>query len=278
VILIKDPIALEGLIKLKKEQNLTIGFVPTMGALHLGHISLIEEAKANTNFVVCSIFVNPTQFNNPEDLANYPRTLEADLLQLTAVGCDVLFHPEVSQIYQSQEYKLSAADYGNFIHVLEGEKRPGHFDGVIIILTKLFKIVHPDQVYFGQKDYQQCMVVKTLIARDFPFIIFNRCAIVRESDGLAMSSRNTRLTKEERAIAPEIFKTLQYLSQHWHALTWKDSLNEAKNRLSNLPFELEYLEVCEPNSLEVIQTFSKDAIALVAVNLGSTRLIDNHIL
>jgi pantoate--beta-alanine ligase len=278
VILINDPIALEGLINAKKAQNLSIGFVPTMGALHLGHISLIEEAKANTDFVVCSIFVNPTQFNNPDDLANYPRTLEADLLLLTAVGCDVLFHPEVSKIYQSQELKLSAADYGNFIHVLEGAKRPGHFDGVITILTKLFKMVHPNQVYFGQKDYQQCMVVETLIARDFPNIKFNRCAIVREADGLAMSSRNARLTKEERAIAPQIFKTLQSLSQQWQALTWEAALNEARNSLSNLPFELEYLEVCDPNTLDTLQDYSAYAVVLVAVNLGSTRLIDNHIL
>jgi pantoate--beta-alanine ligase len=278
VILIKDPVALEGLIKAKKAQNLAIGFVPTMGALHLGHISLIEEAKANTDFVVCSIFVNPTQFNSPTDLANYPRTLEADLLLLAAVGCDVLFHPEVSQIYQSKELKLSATDYGNFIHVLEGAKRPGHFDGVITILTKLFKITLPNQVYFGQKDYQQCMVVQTLIARDFPSIKFNRCAIVREADGLALSSRNVRLTREERAIAPQIFKTLQYLSQQWQKLTWEAALNEARSSLSKLPFELEYLEVCDPNTLETLQDYSANAVVLVAVNLGSTRLIDNHIL
>lgn len=278
MILIKDPVALEGLIKAKKEQNLTIGFVPTMGALHPGHISLIEEAKINTDFVVCSIFVNPTQFNNPADLANYPRTLEADLMLLIEVGCDLVFHPEVSQIYQPQELKLSAADYGKFIHVLEGAKRPGHFDGVITILTKLFGYVKPDQVYFGQKDYQQCMVVETLIARDFPSIKFNRCPIVREADGLAMSSRNARLTKEERDIAPEIFKTIQYLSKNWQLATWHEALIEARRRLSNLPFELEYLEVCEPNSLEVLQDYSPNALVLVAVNLGSTRLIDNHIL
>lgn len=278
MILFKEARALKAHLSDKKAQDIRIGFVPTMGALHQGHISLIEQAKANSDYVVASIFVNPTQFNNTADLLNYPKTIDKDISMLLEAGCDALYHPEVSDLYQANEPKLSAADYGTFIHVLEGAKRPGHFDGVVTILTKLFDWVQPDIVFFGQKDYQQCLVVKTLIKRKFQAIQFVACPIIRESDGLAMSSRNIRLSAEERAQAPRIYKALENLKQNWNAGNWNQALVQLRQELDQTPFELEYLEVCDPETLEPLMEFSRDAIALIALQLGHTRLIDNHIL
>ena len=278
MILFKQPEALKQFLSSQKAQNVSIGFVPTMGALHQGHLSLIAEAKLSCDLVVSSIFVNPTQFNNPKDLETYPRTIQSDIIKLMSSGCDVLFHPEETAMYAQGEEKLSSKDYGYFIDVLEGSSRPGHFDGVITILTKLFNMVDPNQVYFGQKDYQQCMVVETLIQRHFPAIIFNRCAIVREEDGLAMSSRNTRLSVEERKKAPEIYSALQLVQTEWTQDGWELAMEKAKGVLSKAPFELEYLEVCKTDTLEPLTSFQKPVVVLVAVNLGKTRLLDNLII
>jgi pantoate--beta-alanine ligase len=275
VILIKKSSDLLSHISELKKANRIIGFVPTMGALHDGHLSLIELAKQKCDIVVCSIFVNPTQFNQASDLASYPRTLENDIRLLLSKSCDILFHPEIDEVYGNLLEKESSEDYGSFIHVLEGASRPGHFDGVVTVLRKLFLLVQPNQVYFGQKDYQQCLVVKTLIQRSFQDIVFNLCPIAREKDGLAMSSRNVRLNQSEREVAPKIFESLQLVAQNWTITNWELGLNQAQVNLQKPPFQFEYLCACDPMSLDSLTHFQSNAIILVAVQLGSTRLIDN---
>ena len=275
MILIKKSSDLLSHISELKEANRIIGFVPTMGALHDGHLSLIESAKQKCDIVVCSIFVNPTQFNQASDLASYPRTLENDIRLLLSKSCDILFHPEIDEVYGNLLEKESSEDYGSFIHVLEGASRPGHFDGVVTVLRKLFLLVQPNQVYFGQKDYQQCLVVKTLIQRSFQDIVFNLCPITREIDGLAMSSRNVRLNQSEREVAPKIFESLQLVAQNWTITNWELGLNQAQVNLQKPPFQLEYLCACDPITLDSLRHFQSNAIILVAVQLGSTRLIDN---
>lgn len=270
---------LQSHLEVKRRQNMRIGFVPTMGALHAGHLSLIEAAKEKCDIVACSIFVNPTQFNNLHDLEHYPRNIENDVRLLVQAGCDILFHPTIKEMYGSGMHKDSAANFGPYINMLEGAHRPGHFDGVITIVKRLFEIIMPDEVFFGQKDYQQCLVIITLIERNFPKMIFNLCAIIREADGLAMSSRNVRLNKEERDAATLLVQALNHIKENWKAETWETSVDEAKKMIvNNKLLQLEYLCVAEPNFLSELSTFNKNAIALIAVHCGSTRLIDNLLL
>jgi pantoate--beta-alanine ligase len=249
-----------------------------MGALHAGHISLVKFAKEKCDLVVCSIFVNPTQFNQASDLATYPRTIEEDMKLLLEESCDVVFHPGVEDIYGSDFQKDSSDDYGDFVHVLEGHSRPGHFDGVVTILRKFFSIVCPHEVFFGQKDYQQCLVVKELIGRNFPQIKFNLCPIAREQDGLAMSSRNVRLTDEERKLAPMIHQSLQLIEQNWTPENWEKGIKQAEEFLDGSSFIIEYISVCHESSLKKMVRFEPNAVALIAVRLGKTRLIDNILL
>ncbi len=270
---------LQSHLKGKRRQNMRIGFVPTMGALHAGHLSLVEAAKQKCDIVACSIFVNPTQFNNIIDLEHYPRNIENDIRLLVQAGCDILFHPGITEIYSSGIQKDSAADYGTYINVLEGAHRPGHFDGVITIVKRLFEIVGPDEVFFGQKDYQQCLVIKTLIERNFPEMVFNRCAIIREADGLAMSSRNVRLNEEERKAATLLIQALKHIKANWKTETWKSAISEAKKMIANNKLlQLEYLCVAEPDNLTELSSFNINAIALIAAHCGQTRLIDNLLL
>ena len=271
--------SLKGVLGSQNLQNSKIGFVPTMGALHEGHLSLIRKAKEENDFVVCSIFVNPTQFNNPNDLKAYPRTLETDMKLLAEQDCDLLFFPSVQEMYPDSLKKESAEDYGNFIHVLEGKHRPGHFDGVVTIVNKLFDLVQPNHVYFGQKDYQQCLVVKELIKRNHPTIYFHQCEVVRENDGLAMSSRNIRLNEQERKAALVLSKALFHLQQSWNENHWMDEKQKSIQMIQQEPLlELEYFEVADRFSLQTLDKFQKEAVCLVAANCGSTRLIDNVLL
>jgi pantoate--beta-alanine ligase len=271
--------SLQGVLASQNLQNSSIGFVPTMGALHDGHLSLIRKAKLENDFVVCSIFVNPTQFNNSSDLKAYPRTIEADMKLLASENCDLLFFPAVEEMYPNSLKKESADDYGHFIHVLEGKHRPGHFDGVVTIVNKLFSLVNPNQVYFGQKDYQQCLVVKELIRRNHPQIIFHQCEVVREADGLAMSSRNVRLSESGRISALKLSKALFHLQQNWKSNSWKLEHQKAIEMiLADGRLELEYFEIADKNTLEKLSDFSHDAVCLVAANCGATRLIDNVLL
>jgi pantoate--beta-alanine ligase len=261
-----------------KGKNMQIGFVPTMGALHAGHLSLLKMAKEKCDIVVCSIFVNPTQFNLVSDLETYPRPIDNDIRLLVHNQCDILFNPNVDEIYGGNFLKDSSDDYGLFISVLEGAKRPGHFDGVITVVKKLFNLVQPNEVFFGQKDYQQCLVIKTLINRDFPTINFNLCPISREFDGLAMSSRNVRLNPMERVQANRLYTALKLVYDNWLPEKWESAVKDAGEMLSLSPFKLEYFEICELETLVKMENYKDRAIVLVALQIGNTRLIDNMIL
>ncbi|AUD07171.1 pantoate--beta-alanine ligase [Spirosoma pollinicola] len=255
----------------------TIGLVPTMGALHEGHITLIETARRENDVVVSSIFVNPTQFNNPDDLARYPRTLEEDCEKLEAAGCDVVFAPSVSEMYP--ETPLLRMNFGELETVMEGAFRPGHFNGVGIVVAKLFNIVQADRAYFGQKDLQQVAVIRRLV-RDLSFPVeLIRCPTVRERDGLAMSSRNRNLTEVERKQATTLFKALTLAHE---LLTEGLDVEQAKAAVTGLfadnpHFRLEYVDVVNANTLQVASEVlapGQTAICLAA-HLGKVRLIDN---
>lgn len=258
-------------------ENKTIGLIPTMGALHEGHISLIETARNQNDSTVCSIFVNPTQFNNPEDLAKYPRTLEDDCKMLEKAGCSVVFAPTVEEMYP--EPTMLTMDFGLLETVMEGASRPGHFNGVGIVVSKLFNIVQPDKAYFGQKDLQQVTVVKRLVA-DLSFNLeLVVCPTVRETDGLAMSSRNRRLNKEEKAHAPIIYKIL--LDAKERILSGGD-IEEIKKSVQSeflalAGFELDYFEVVNIRTLQPIHTLGTvgTTALCIATFLGPVRLIDN---
>lgn len=258
-------------------QGETVGFVPTMGALHRGHLDLVAKAKSENTLTICSIFVNPTQFNNPEDLVNYPRTLEADCRLLESVGCDAVFIPSVEEMYPSPpDLRLH---FGTLETVMEGAFRPGHFNGVGLVVSKLFNLVQPDQAYFGQKDLQQTAVIKSLV-RNLGFPITLRiCPTVRETDGLAMSSRNARLTPAERLLAPAIYRILvECREKLLSGASVPEALDSAKARLGEIPeFTTEYLELVEASSLSslsLLETTGNNALC-VAVFLGKVRLIDN---
>ncbi len=262
--------------RLKNETG-RLGFVPTMGALHDGHLELVRQAKSENIVVVCSIFVNPAQFNNPEDLERYPRTLEKDSELLRSVGCDVLFVPSVKEMYPSPlDLRI---DFGTLETVMEGAFRPGHFNGVGIVVSKLFNIVQPDRAYFGQKDLQQTAIIKSLI-RNLSYPIGLRiCPTVREPDGLAMSSRNVRLTPDERKLAPEIYRILcECRSSLLGGKPVKEALEEAVKKFERLPaFRIEYLELADATSLApagTLQAEGNNALC-IAVHLGNVRLIDN---
>lgn len=257
----------------------SVGIVPTMGALHNGHLSLIEASKKQNKLTVCSIFVNPTQFNNAQDLAVYPRTLEADCQMLESAGCDAVFAPSVEEMYpQLPNLKF---DFGDLERVMEGQFRPGHFNGVGIVVSKLFNIVQPNNAYFGQKDLQQCAVINRLV-KDLSFsLTLNICPTQRESDGLAMSSRNRNLSIEQRNLAPEIYKSLQ---QACDLLRNKKSGEEAKQFVTEYlskigGIDLEYFEISDFETLQPINQLLEGKTALcIAAFMGKTRLIDNVII
>ncbi len=249
-----------------------------MGALHSGHISLVDAAVKKCDIVVCSIFVNPTQFNNATDLATYPKTIANDLKLLANAGCHAVYLPDVNDIYNTPPIQYNLSVYGCITEVLESEKRPGHFNGVIDVVTRLFNIVKPDQVFFGQKDYQQCMVVKKLIELNKWPIQFNMCKSVREADGLAMSSRNVRLSPTERKSALALYNTLYFINSQWPGKP-QEIIQLALNYISQYhQVTVEYIAICNPQTLEALQHPQPNAVALIAAQVGSTRLIDNMIL
>ena len=259
-----------------KEAGLSIGFVPTMGALHEGHLSLIRQAHKENEVVVCSIFVNPVQFNNPSDLEKYPRTMEADLDLLEKEGCDLVFAPDVDEMYPEQV--TEKYDFGNLELVLEGKFRPGHFNGVGIVVSRLFDIIMPDNAYFGEKDYQQILIIKQLVKNTKSAVNVIPCPIIRESDGLAMSSRNKRLTEEQRGVAPFIFKILTEAQQLSQTMSPEDLVKWGENVFNNQPeFKLDYFQISDNKSLMPIlaKDNNKSARLLVAAYLGEIRLIDN---
>lgn len=273
-------------------QNSTlIGFVPTMGALHKGHISLIERAKRECTVVVSSIFVNPTQFNDLNDLKNYPRHLEEDCVLLEKAGCNALFAPEIEEMYSSDELLLKknkiedknwtegkAINFGKLETVMEGASRPGHFNGVAQVVSKLFRIVQPNKAYFGQKDYQQLAIIRSMVRQlKMPIEIIG-CPIVREKNGLAMSSRNERLSTSERAAASIISETLFEIKQLHTSKTVNELKEIAKKSIAKEPkVHLEYFEIADAETLQPISEFlsAKAAVAFIAAKVGLVRLIDN---
>ena len=259
-----------------RSQGKTVGFVPTMGALHKGHASLMELSVSENNITVVSIFVNPTQFNDKNDLINYPRTWEADVNLCESLGVQMIFAPEVNEMYQGNE-KLDF-DLGYLNTVMEGQHRPGHFDGVAQIVHKLFDVVRPNKAYFGLKDFQQLAVIKKL-NRDFNFPIeIIECPIIREADGLAMSSRNVRLTESERLLAPSIYKILSESKRKMNLMNVTEAKNWVWSELSKISaFEPEYFEIVDGTELKPSESWSHKfgVYGCVALKLGKVRLIDN---
>ena len=259
----------------QRDKGLTIGFVPTMGALHPGHISLVERARLENDIVLCSIFVNPIQFNNPDDLKKYPRTLESDLEMLKAAGCDVVFIPSVEEMYPEEVIK--SYDFGKLADVMEGAFRPGHFNGVAIVVKKLFDIALPHRSYFGEKDFQQLQIIKALVEIENMDIEIVPCAISREADGLARSSRNERLTPEMRETSPFIY---QMLKQAKSMATTK-SAEEIKafieiNFEAHALLKLEYFSIASGADLQPVSgKISEGDMGFIAVFAGNIRLIDN---
>ncbi len=271
----------------KRKDGKKIGFVPTMGALHLGHISLVKQAKQQNEVVVASIFVNPTQFNNKEDLAKYPITIEKDSEMLQKADCDVLFLPSVNEMYPKGFSITNKIDFGFMAETLEGEFRPGHFDGMAQIVEKLLLAVAPDALYMGSKDFQQALIVGEMIKVRKLKTKLIKCPTKRETDGLAMSSRNIRLDKEARVVAVELNKTLFYLKRKVNAvrkgalvLGVKDLEMLGEKRLAKFSaITLEYLKVRDAGTLALKQKVGKSPlVVLIAANVGGVRLIDNIIL
>lgn len=258
------------------QQGKSIGFVPTMGALHQGHISLIRQAAESNELVVCSIFINPTQFNQASDLEKYPKTIGNDVLLLEEAGCHVLFYPEAAEMYPEGLY-APPRNFGKLTTIYEGAFRPGHFDGVAEVVKRLFNIVQPNRAYFGLKDYQQCMVVQALVKEEkFPVdLVF--CPTMREADGLAMSSRNRRLSQDDREKALIISKTLFWMKNHYSRLSIPELLKKAETELSN-KLKVEYIDIVNAETLEQVTTPEQKAVALFAGWCGDVRLIDNMLL
>jgi len=260
-----------------KQNGLTIGFVPTMGALHAGHQSLVEKARIENEYCVVSIFVNPTQFNNITDLAKYPRTLEADTQLLEKTGCDLIFAPESKDIYSDNEIlQTFDFDFKGLDKVMEGQFRPGHFNGVVQIVSKLFSLVQPDKSYFGEKDFQQLAIIHLMVKELNLNIEIIDCPIVREASGLAMSSRNERLSPEQRIIAANISKVLFESRNFVPEKSPKETINWVMAEISLINgLEVEYFEIANSINLKTAKSWSESTVGCIAVFCGEVRLIDN---
>jgi len=258
-----------------KKQGQTIGFVPTMGALHHGHLSLIEASEKKANISVASIFVNPAQFNDKNDFTRYPRTEELDVHLLKIHKTDAVFIPDTQQMY-GNDLDLLPFDFKGLDKRYEGAQRPGHFQGVVTIVDKLFRLVEPDFVFMGEKDFQQLAIVTLLAQTSFPTIEIIGCPTLREANGLAMSSRNMLLSESEREQAAIIYATLSEIKENWNKAPTEQIVNEAEKKLNAFPLTLEYLAIVDALTLEPLSGYTdKRAVALAAVRLGKIRLIDN---
>ena len=265
---------------LKSIENRTLGFVPTMGALHSGHLSLVKKSCSENDFTICSIFVNPTQFDNSQDLKKYPSQLNSDLILLEESGCDFVFTPSIEEIYP-ENYQPKTYSFGLLENVMEAVNRPGHFSGVAMVVSRLFSIVKPQKAYFGEKDFQQLAIVKSMVEQDKIPVQIISCPIVREPSGLAMSSRNSRLTEHQRRASSRIYSRLcQVLKmQPNHTIAeLKNWVLQEFNKDSDLA--LEYFEISNPNTLIPSLNWSSSAthIACIAIFVGEVRLIDNILL
>ena len=273
--------ALQELVSKARGEGKKIGLVPTMGALHVGHISLVERCVAENDITVVSVFVNPTQFNNPEDLLKYPRTLEQDVTLLTQLGVHFVFAPSPEEMYSPEEMNVPFSfDFNGLDEVMEGKMRPGHFNGVVQVVSRLFDLVQPTRAYFGEKDFQQLAIIRHMVATStlaaqYPNLQIIGCPIVREESGLALSSRNQRLSKEEKKMAVNISQTL------FSSLEWAKNASVAQvqqrvidtiNAIDGL--EVEYYEIVDKTTLQPTNKFD-NAVGCVTVYCGPVRLIDN---
>ena len=268
--------AMRAAVDALNSQGKVLGFVPTMGALHEGHLSLIDACGRQSDVTVASVFVNPLQFNNRGDFEQYPQFPEKDARMLDSRGCDFLFHPSEEEMYP--EAVQTDYDFGSLASVMEGAFRPGHFNGVGVVVKRLFDIVQPDLAFFGEKDYQQLLIIRRLVEIHRMNIRIVGCPIIREPDGLAMSSRNLRLTAEQRALAPEIYRILQEAVALTTMLEPEALKARVMEQLSAVPgLRPEYFEIADENSLAPISSWKagQALIACVAVWMGEIRLIDN---
>ncbi|WP_448139274.1 pantoate--beta-alanine ligase [Sphingobacterium siyangense] len=277
----KTKASLQAYLQEARSTGQKIALIPTMGALHEGHLSLLNYAKPISDIRVCSIFVNPTQFNDPKDLEKYPRPIENDIRLLESVDCDILFLPSVDEMYPDKN-EVWHLDLGELDQIWEGEKRPGHFQGVTQVVYKLFTLVQPDIACFGQKDFQQVMVIKRMITMKDLAIQLAICPIIRDQDGLALSSRNARLSEAGKRTALALSRSLQYVKDHIHdAIPLAEIKDKALQILTDTDgLSVEYFALCESSTLKEVShiDFSKQHVALVTAWVEGVRLIDNMIL
>ena len=262
-----------------RKKGKTIGLVPTMGALHEGHLSLVRECKKNTDITVVSIFVNPTQFNDPEDLKRYPRTPEQDISLLNTVDCDLVFLPTVEEIYPEKD--IRKFNFGYLENIMEGARRPGHFNGVGQVVSRLFDIVTPDKAFFGMKDFQQIAIIKNMVQQLNYKIDIVSCPIIREASGLALISRNMLLDEEHKKNAPHIYATLKKARNLVAQMSVDDLKKWITDQIDSNPYlKTEYVEIVDNTTLQIIQNWNEknDRVVCVAVHAGKIRLIDNIVL
>lgn len=271
---------LQKYLGLQKQKGLTTGFVPTMGALHQGHLSLMEESKKTTDLTICSIFVNPTQFNDPKDFEKYPVTIKSDMEFLLKADVNVLFLPTVKEIYPNGTNDQPHYDLGFLETVLEGKYRPGHFQGVCQVMHRLLDIVKADDLFMGQKDYQQCMVINHLIETQKIPTKLHIAPTLRETDGLAMSSRNMRLTKDDRQTAVAISQTLTQMKMQLQPGYLQKRKDDATAFLTSKGFRVDYTEIAHADTLALLDNWNgtDPVVALIAAYIGEVRLIDNMLL
>ena len=282
MILFKKTTDLRNWVDVQRKKDDRIGFVPTMGALHDGHISLIDVSRKKEKITISSIFVNPTQFNDPKDFKKYPVTLEKDIDMLEKAGCDILFLPTVEEMYPEGFAPKMHYDLGFLETVLEGKFRPGHFQGVCMVVHRLLEIVNPDHLYLGQKDYQQCMIIARLIEltglENKTEIMI--CPTLREADGLAMSSRNMRLNEMERKKAVTIYQCLNMIKENREKGTPAELIKKAQLMLEKVGFKVDYVEIADARNLSPINNLDskQKLVGLIAATMNEVRLIDNMVI
>ena len=276
--IIRKVAELEDFIADARAHGQKVGLVPTMGALHDGHLSLVKKAVSENEVAVASVFVNPTQFNNPDDLATYPRNEEADFRLLEEAGISAVFAPSVEEIYPAGADEGHVFDLGEVAEVMEGKFRPGHFQGVAQIVSKLFRLVAPDRAYFGEKDFQQIAVIRRMAATEGIDVDIIACPICREEDGLALSSRNALLRTEERKVAPGIHEALAESVEYSRDHSLQATHDSVVERINAIPFcEVEYFEIVDGQTLKHLEDWddSDDIVGCITVYCGKVRLIDN---
>lgn len=267
---------LRSLITEKKSKNNTVGFVPTMGALHAGHLSLVEESKKDNDITIVSIFVNPTQFNNLSDLEKYPRTIDDDTKLLANAGVDIVFIPSVEEIYPEPDTRVF--NFGKLEEVMEGKFRPGHFNGVAQVVSKLFDIVNPDKAYFGEKDFQQLAIIRDMVRQYNYSIEIVAVPIKREVSGLAMSSRNKRLSENELVIASNVYRALEESKINIARSSVNETIRTVISHIDNIdPLKVEYFEIVNGDSLQPVKDWTESdyIVGCITVFCGDVRLIDN---